>query len=345
MDFNDYLRELSYPARSLSTAFALVTFYLFGQLIALAGLFGIWLATMVVPALFRYLVLLAQARARGVEADPPGIEYFSLIGNGWTLFPIVPAAFFVWSYVFVVGNYGAGAAGLFSLLAVAIVPAMMCVLVITQAPLQSLNPTALTTLIRETWPSYGWAPLTLLGLPFFVLALDNALPGWLHSLAILYLVFAFYAVTGAVIRDKKLVEEVYIEDPVEPDIEKQIVDLQNERVLNLNHAYGLISRGNREGGLGHIYKWLQNDPDPDMAWEWFYVRMLQWEQTRHALFYAQQYLSRLLERDDPIKACKLILRCRMEDETFRPRAEDLPAAIEAAERCGNRDLAMALKRL
>jgi len=345
MNFNDYLRELSYPARSLSTGFALITFYLLGQLIALAGLFGIWLATMVVPALFRYLILLAQARARGAEADPPGIEYFSLIGNGWTLFPIVPVAFFVWSYDFVVGIYGAGAAGIFSLLAVAIVPAMMCVLVITQAPLQSLNPIALKTLIRETGPSYGWAPLTLLGLPLFFLLLGKVLPGWLHSLATLYLVFAFYAVTGAVIRDKKLMKEVYIEDPLEPDVEKQIADLQKERVFSLNHAYGLISRGNREGGLGHIYKWLENDPDPDMAWEWFFVRMLQWEQTRPALFYAQQYLSRQLERDDPIKACKLILRCHMEDETFRPLADDLPAAIEAAERCGNRELAMALKRL
>ena len=111
--------------RSLGTGFALITFYLLGQLIAIASLFGLWLATMVVPALFRYLILLAQARARGIEADPPGIEYFSLIGNGWTLFPAVPAAFFIWGAHFIGANYGDNVVALFVLLGVTIVPAMM----------------------------------------------------------------------------------------------------------------------------------------------------------------------------------------------------------------------------
>ena len=157
--------------------------------------------------------------------------------------------------------------------------------------------------------------------------------------------FAFYAVTGAVIREKKLTEEVYIDDPVEPDVEAQIANLEKERIFNLNHAYGLVSRGNREGGLAHIYKWLQTDPDPDKAWDWFFARMLAWEESRHALFYAQQYLSRLIAQNDRIRVCKLILRCRMVDETFRPLPEDLPAAREAAEQCGNRELVNTLKRL
>ena len=147
------------------------------------------------------------------------------------------------------------------------------------------------------------------------------------------------------IRKKKFIEEVYIEDPLEPEVDKRIAELEKERTFNLNHAYGLASRGNREGGLEHIFKWLQTDPDPDTAWEWFYVRMMTWEESLHALFYAQRYLSRLLAQNEAIKVCKLILRCRLVDETFRPLVEDLPAAIEAAEQCGNRELANALKRL
>ena len=69
MNFTEYLRELTFPVRNLGTAVALVSFYLFLQLSAAAGVLGIWLLVMVLPALFRYLVLLAQARARGVEAD------------------------------------------------------------------------------------------------------------------------------------------------------------------------------------------------------------------------------------------------------------------------------------
>jgi hypothetical protein len=345
MSFNEYLRELTFPARSLGTGIALITFYLLGQLISLAGLLGIWLATMVVPAFFRYLVLLAQARARGIEADPPGIEYFSLIGNGWSLFPVVPVALIIWGSYSIGQSYGAGAAGIFTLGMIAIVPAMMAVLIITQSPLQSLNPAALTTLIRECGPGYWWAPATLLSLPFIAVLLNKVLPDWLHSMVGLYLVFALFTVTGAVIREKKLMDEVYIDDPVEPDVEVQIANLEKERVFNLNHAYGLVSRGNREGGLEHIYQWLQTDSEPEKAWDWFFDRMMAWEESRHALFYAQKYLPRLIAQNDPIKVCKLILRCRLVDETFRPLPEDMPAAIEAAELCGNRELANALKRL
>ena len=345
MGFNDYLRELTFPARSLGTGLALITFFLLGQLISLAGLLGIWLAVMVVPAFSRYLILLAQARARGVEAEPPGIEYFSMIGNWWTLFPAVPVALFVWGSFFIGENYGPSAAGLFALGVITIVPAMMAVLIVTQSPLQSLNPVALTTLIRECGLSYWWAPVTLLGLPFIAVLLNKVMPDWLHSITGLYMVFAFYAVNGAVIREKKLMEEVYIDDPVEPDVEVQIANLEKEREFNLNHAYGLVSRGNRDGGLTHIYKWLQKDPDPDKAWDWFFARMMAWEESRHALFYAQRYLSRLIAQNDNIKVCKVILRCRMVDDTFRPLPEDLRAAIEAAEECGNRELANDLKRL
>jgi hypothetical protein len=56
-------------------------------------------------------------------------------------------------------------------------------------------------------------------------------------------------------------------------------------------------------------------------------------------------LSWLLAHDDQFRANKVILRCRMIDESFRPLPEDMPAAIEAAERGGNQELLASLKRL
>ena len=82
---------------------------------------------MVVPAMFRYLILLAQARARGIEAEPPGIEYFSPVGNWWTLFPAVPAFGVAQGWLFFTTSYGAVAAVLFGLVVAAVVPAMMAV--------------------------------------------------------------------------------------------------------------------------------------------------------------------------------------------------------------------------
>ena len=344
MNITEYFRELTYPARSLGTMVSLITFYLLGSLVSAAGMLGIWLAVLVVPAMFRYLVMLAQARARGIEAAPPGIDFFSPVGNWWTLFPAIPAIVVAVTWRLLAELYGAGAGVLFGLLAAAVVPAMMSVLVITRSPVQSLNPLALITLVRECGVGYWFAPATLV-LVFVVPAFLNWLPGWLQSFAELYLVFAFYAVTGAIMRHKKLIDEVYIDDPLEPEVEKQISDLDKQRTAVLNHAYGFVSRGNREGGLGHIYSWLQDDPDPEQAWPWFFEHMLQWEQGQNALFFAQRYLSRLLTADEPVRAVKLVLRCQLLDASFRPFREDIPATIDVATRCGNTALADALKRL
>ena len=63
MNITEYFRELAYPARSLGTIISLITFYLLFSLVLAAGLLGIWLAVLVVPAMCRFLILLAQAPA------------------------------------------------------------------------------------------------------------------------------------------------------------------------------------------------------------------------------------------------------------------------------------------
>ncbi len=344
MNISEYFRELAFPACSLGTMISLITFYLLFSLVLAAGVIGIWLALLVVPAMCRYLILLAQARARGTEAAPPGVEYFSPVGNLWTLFPALPAIVVVFGWELAGDSYGPGAGVLVGLLAAAIVPAMMAVLVITQSPAQSLNPRALITLVRECGAGYWFAPATFV-LVFVVPMFLGGLPNWLQLLIAFYLVFAFYAVTGSIMRHRKLIDQVYIDDPLEPEVETQLSDLDKQRSLILNHAYGFVSRGNREGGLGHIYTWLQEDPDPEPAWSWFFEQMLRWEQGQSALFFAQRYLSHLLAVDEPVKAVKLVLRCQLMDETFRPFREDFPATIDAALRCDNTALADALKRL
>jgi hypothetical protein len=344
MSFAEYLRELAYPARSLGIMVALVTFYLLFGLIVVANLLGIWLAVMVIPAFFRYLVMIAQARARGVDAEPPGIEFFSLAGNVWTLFPAIPIATYIWLGWYLHTTYGPAEVAALGLFIAVMLPAMMAVLVITHSPLQSLNPVALYKVIRETGQSYGYAPLTLI-LIFILPQLTGWLPSWLQVFVGMYSVAAFYAITGAVTRHRNLIDDVYIPEPLEPDVDMQAAVLLTDRTGILNHAYGFVSRGNREGGLSHVYDWLEIDPDPDAAWAWFFEAMLKWELNRNALFFGQRYLSWLLAHDDQFRANKVILRCRMIDESFRPLPEDMPAAIEAAERGGNQELLASLKRL
>ena len=114
--------------------------------------------------------------------------------------------------------------------------------------------------------------------------------------------------------------------------------LLQERTKVLNHAYGFISRDNRAGGRKHIEEWLQRDPVPHNAWEWFFQQMLRWENKEAALEFAQDYLTHLLQDGDYAAAVKVILRCRLEHETFMPLAEDRELARAAAEHCGNEEL-------
>jgi hypothetical protein len=341
--FREYLGELVYPIKNASTVISLLTFWLFLLLIVLAGFIGTWLALAVVPALCRYLILLAQARARGRDADPPGIEYFSLAGNLWTLFPVLPLFLGLRAIIWLNVNFGPGAGLLFVLAAAVLFPAMMAVLVITHSPVQSLNPLAIVTLLRESGPAFWYAPLTFI-LLCLVGSLD-VLPGFADLLLILYLVFAFYAVVGASIRSKKLIEEVYIPEALDPDPGKAEAATLKERTEVLNHAYALVSRGNRDGGFSHIIDSIASDADPGAAWDWFFDEMLKWERKEPALFFAQLYLPRLLVAGEARKASKLIVRCRYLNDSFRPATEDLPAAIEAAESCGNKELRDTLKRL
>lgn len=121
-------------------------------------------------------------------------------------------------------------------------------------------------------------------------------------------------------------------------------ELDTARKRVLNHAYGFISRDNYDGGLKHILDWIDEDPEPVAAWAWFLDHMLSWENQQPALRFAQHYLHDHLRHGEQIPAVKLIMRCRLIDECFRPSPEDSVAAVAACNACGNEDLAAMLAR-
>nr|MDJ0940793.1 hypothetical protein [Woeseiaceae bacterium] len=172
------------------------------------------------------------------------------------------------------------------------------------------------------------------------------LPAWIVVLVTLYFVTAFFAVIGGLTRATNLVEEVGIPEAEEPGVEEVTTALLKKRTGVLNHAYGFASRGNRDNALNHIEQWIEReDPEPAAARQWFFERMLDWEETDHALFFAQRYLSWLLAHGEQVRAVKLILRGQIVNPRFRPKTEDMEAAIEAAQACRNPELADALRRL
>ena len=122
-------------------------------------------------------------------------------------------------------------------------------------------------------------------------------------------------------------------------------NLEANRAGVLAHAYGFISRNNREGGFKHILEEIGRDPDPARAWMWYFERMQQWDERQHALFFAQHMIRDMLRHGETVPALKLLMRCQMQDEGFRPFREDIPALAEAAENGGNTELAAVLKAM
>ena len=339
----DFLRELAYPAGSSSTLITLATFVLLILLAKAAGILGIWLAIAVVPAYLRYLTMISEARARNQDTCPPGIEYFTLVGNAWTLFPVIPVVLLGLLAVETMQALGPAAVLVVALLGAAILPAIIGVLVITHSPLQSIDPRAIARFIRGCGAGYAYAPFAAMLVVAVPMMLDF-LPVWTQSLMEVYLLAAFFAVVGAVTRSTGLIDDVELPDGTLPDPEETLAAEAASRMRVLNHAYGFVSRGNRDSGLEHIYASLRDDADPDQAWPWYLEQMLRWEDSYPGLLLAQQYLGRLLGNGDQLGAVKLMLRCRLVDESFRPLSADLPQAIAAAEACNNGELAEILSR-
>ena len=346
MNAAEFTAELLFPLRSAGVLIAMATFGVLLTIAALAGLLGVWLFVVVLAALARYLVLVAEARARDRDADPPGAEYFSLVGNAWTLWPAL--------LVFAIGVFAEAAHRYLgpwpavATVAVALffLPASIGVLTMTRAPVESVKPWILYDFVAATRSSYAYpliAGAAVVAPPWLAYA---ALPAFVLVFLELYLLTAFFAVIGGVVRSADLLDGVEIEPPTEPDEETVATGLLRRRTAVLNHAYGFASRGNREGALQHIALWIgREDPDPRAARAWFFDGMLTWEDPNAALVFAQRWLGILLATGESVQAVKLLLRCRLINPRFRPATEDVERAVAAAEACDNAELASALRRL
>jgi hypothetical protein len=348
----DIVKALIYPVVHSTTFVAFVSFYLLLQLIGwIIGLGPYHLASafilmaFIVPALCLYLIFVLDARARGADPDPPGVEHLHWYGSVWSLLQVLYYAFLVYTIYRLGSWYGTGALLVVFTLFAAALPASLAILAVTHSPIESLNPLAIRRLINRCGASYWIAPTFFLAAAFLAWRLRlSSLPDWVTELIGLYLVFAFYTLIGAVVRPHGLHNEVGIYDPVERGEAEMNACLLNLRTDVLNHAYGFISRGNRIGGLRHIRDWIEEDPDPVYGWQWFFEQMLRWEIKDPALMFGQQYLSWLLHNGDYVVAVKVMMRCRMENEAFKPLAEDKALALEAAERCQHEELINLLER-
>lgn len=338
-----FFREIGYPLTNGTLLMAMLVFFLLGQLVALAGLFGIWLAIVILPAYFRFLIDVLESRMSGREVDPPSIEMFNWIAGAWTLMPLVILIGITWGTIVTYQAFGETATWILGIVLLTLYPASMAVLAITHSALASINPLNIINLIRECGPAYPIAPLTIGAMTVLLYLLARSgLPAFAISIGEIYLFFLTFSLTGAIVADTDVNQQIDIPDPIEPDADA--VDALTERVRTkiLDHAYGLVSRGNRAGGLAHIETYIEDAALRSDEYHWFFEEMLRWEDTDPALMLGQYYLSHLLDMGDRATALKLMSRCYLENPRFRPLPEDRPRSLELVREQGRDDL---IKRL
>ena len=337
------IRAVVYPVTAMAVLVPLLVFWLLVSFAKWGGLLGLFLMFLVIPAVFRFQMIVLEARARGAEPATPDHEFFNWFGNAWTLFPAVIVVLVTWAVYVTSRDFGLAWGSVVIVLASALYPASLAVLAVTRSPLQSLNPVAIFRVLDRCGATL-WIASAFLVAGCWLSYLGQGLPEMLASLTQLFVTFAFFSLTGTLIEPYGLFDEVDIPAPLEKTQDEVSANIEKRRVDVLSHAYGFVSRDNREGGFKHIFAEIENDPDPGAAWAWYFERMLGWEQQQHALFFAQHYIHDMFAYGEFTPALKVIMRCRLVDPQFKPSHEDLPAAIEAAENSGNIELATVLKQ-
>ena len=339
----DLIRAVFYPVTEWAVLVPLIFFWLLTSFALWGGVLGLFFLFFISLALLRFQMIVLEARARGAEPETPGIELFSVFGSAWTLFPVVLVVLYSGVIIWTGRTFGAEWAVVASLVASLFLPASLSVLAITRSPLQSVNPVAIFRLIGRCGNALLIAS-AYLALIVWLMYLSDGLPFLLANFVQTFLWFSFFSLTGSLIEPYDLFDEVDIYAPLEKTSAEISSDIDKQRVATLAHAYGFISRDNREGGFEHIFGEIEKDPDPVAAWAWYFDNMMRWERQEHALFFAQHYIHDMLAHGERIPALKVIMRCRLISEGFKPAPEDLPAAIQAAETSGNIELATVLKQ-
>lgn len=343
MNPKDLLRAFLVPVLEPTVLMVLALFAVLLTIAAVGGPLGWLVLVFSLPPIFRYLMLIVEDCARGESPGALDAEFFNWIGGMYAFFPLPLTAFFA-----VVGWYAHDAFGMAGVVPalvafVLVFPISLALLAITHSPLHSLNPVAMWRLVVASYATFWIAPSYLALIVWFSFQ-SPEIPVMPGKAVLLFLMFSFAAVTGTLIAPDRLIDEVDTPEPITPLRSKEENDVAQNRVLTLSHAYGFISRDNREGGFRHIFTEIERDPDPLGAWQWYFGRMLTWDEKQHALFFAQHCVRDMLANDENVPALKIIMRCRLLNEQFMPFREDTPAAIAAAERCGNIELAAVLKR-
>jgi hypothetical protein len=292
-------------------------------LCSLAGLLGVPMLLVLSACLFTYGYVLLEHVAHGAREPPVlAIEMlnqatehrpllqFAILGLGWlALRSVAP-------------RLGAVPTAALEALALAALPASVAVLALDRAFWRAADPLALWQVARALGASYlAIVALALLyGFGLAALSRYAPLPSWLlHTIAIYAWLSLFAFIGGALFehRDDLGLEAMYAPERLALRAQAQV---ERDRDRFLDGVFAQARSGNLRGAWQSIERVLEALGHENDCYEWLHARLAQHEDQRLASRLAQEYIHRLLGRDNG-RIVELVRERLRQDAQFHPRTE------------------------
>lgn len=347
----DALQSLAAPFLSMSVllstvlfwcigAFALALFAVLGSFVPLLGLMGAgFVALIAIPALLRYVLAVAASRAEHRALPAVDTDLFLLLSAPRELAAVPLVVALVLAVRAAIDTWPAGGYLVALVCAGVLAPLSLLMLALTNSPLDSVNPLRLARFAVRLWPAGLWQVLaTVPALLVFAGVLGLGGSGYLLLAVTLGLLLPLACLAGALAGTLDVRAETTIPVAEPPDAAAQSAALIVVRRRVLSHAYGLVSRGNRDGGFGRVQAHCATEPDALRAELWFFHAMQSWDLADAPLYFGQALIGRLLDAGDNAAALKVMTACVHASERFRPLPQDTARLQAAATAAGRSDI-------
>ena len=337
------------PLASGSLVAAAAFFGFFLTIIALAGLFGIWAAFVLVPALWHYCHAVLLAAAQGRRTIPTvEIDRLNPLG-GWRV-----TAHFILFWLFLimvlyVQPFGASGFGVLLnwavvLAAVLVFPASAAALAVTSSLEDAMNPKGVVRVIGILGPAYfglvvtcAAVALTAALAPFYIFPRIRFPSLILSNVIAVWALFATFVAVGILLRQHRT--EFAIPGEVETPAEYSTRLQRREWRDTLNRAYGSIRSGLVAEGYAMLRELSARHGDSAEIQYWLFENMLDWEDRTHALQVGARLIERHVGDNEMYAALELLTRCRRLDPKFAIAAPTTAAVADFARSIGRHGLA------
>jgi len=318
-------------------------------LAALAGIYGLFLAGIILLSLWRYSYQVLRHVARGWNHfPPPDVESMNPFGGQMAV--VLHYVFFAALTTFIVTTpFIDTPLCVVALAAVALVfPGSAAVMGMTNSLGAALNPASVSQVARELGANYMklvavCVLLVTLGFMAARLWQVSWLLGLLGGMFDVWTMLALFLAIGAALRAHRF-ELDLLEGPDDAE-QRNERERQAQWQRALDRAYASVRSGLPAQAYRTIKELIASEADSLEVYQWTFNGMLAWDDPKHAAMLGERFAARLWEAGRKFDALELAQRCRRLSPSFVPPAAFTAELAKYARELGRHRLADDLDEL